>query len=95
MYGSGDHRSFEVIGSDGTFVVNTESNPPRMRVAMRKAHGPYKAGWQQIELKPQPRFLGDFQELAQSIKTGEPLRLSYDHELNLHETLLRASGEMT
>ena len=95
MYGSGDHRSFEVIGSDGTFVVNTESNPPRMRVAMRKAQGPYKAGWQQIELKPQPRFLGDFQELAQSIKTGEPLRLSYDHELNLHETLLRASGEMT
>jgi predicted dehydrogenase len=93
MYGSGDHRSFEVIGSDGTFVVQVESSPPRMRVAMRKAQGPYKAGWQQIELKPQPRFIGDFQELARALKSGQPLKLSYDHELVLHETLLRASGE--
>jgi predicted dehydrogenase len=95
MYGSSDHRSFEVIGSEGTFVVQTESSPPRMRVAMRKAQGPYKAGWQQIELKPQPRFIGDFQELARALKTGQPLKLSYDHELTLHETLLRASGEMS
>jgi predicted dehydrogenase len=95
MYGSGDHRSFEVIGSDGTFVVQTESSPPRMRVAMRKAQGPYKAGWQQIELPPQPRFIGDFKELARAIKSGQPLKLSYDHELILQETLLRASGELS
>ena len=92
MYGSGGHRSFEVIGSDGTFVVYPETS--KMRVAMRKPQGPYKAGWQQIDLPPQPRYVGDFQELARALKSGKPLKHSYEHELTLHETLLRASGEL-
>jgi predicted dehydrogenase len=95
MSGSGDHRSFEVIGTDGSFMVYAESSPPRMRVNMRNPHGPYKAGWQEITLPPQPRFIGDFKELARAIKSGQPLKPSYDHELLLHETLLRASGEIS
>jgi predicted dehydrogenase len=94
MAGSGDHRSFEIIGTDGTFIVHPESGPPRMRVFMRKAQGPYKAGWQDLTLPPQPRFVADFAELAKAIQTGVSLKHSYDHELLLHETLLRASGEM-
>lgn len=95
MAGAGDHRSFEVLGTDGSFVLTPESNPPRMRVHMRKAQGPYKAGWQDITLPPQPRFIGDFKELARSLKTGTPLKQSYEHELLLQETLLRASGELS
>jgi len=94
MSGSGDHRSFEVIGADGSVMVYPESSPPKMRVQVRKAQGPYKAGWQDITLPPQPRFVGDFRELARAIKSGQPLKLSYEHELLLHETLLRASGEL-
>jgi len=94
MSGAGDHRSFEIIGSDGTFMVWPESNPARMRVHLRKAQGAYKAGWQDLTLGPQPRFAGDFQELAKAITSGEPLRLLYDHELLLQETLLRAAGEL-
>ena len=94
MAGAGDHRSFEVIGTDGTVMVHAESNPPRMQVHLRKAQGPYQAGWQEIRLPPQPRFVGDFKELARALKTGQPLKHSYDHELLLHETLLRAAGEM-
>ena len=94
MAGSGDHRSFEIIGTDGTFIVHPESAPPRMRVFMRNAKGPYKAGWQDLTLPPQPRFVADFAELAKAIQAGKPLKHSYDHELLLHETLLRASGEM-
>jgi predicted dehydrogenase len=94
MAGAGDHRSLEIVGSDGTFMLWPEANPPRMRVYMRKALGNYKAGWQEMTLPPQPRFIGDFQELARALKTGQPLKLSYDHELVLHETLLRASGEI-
>ncbi|MBC7925908.1 MAG: Gfo/Idh/MocA family oxidoreductase [Bryobacteraceae bacterium] len=93
MYGSGDHRSFEVIGSEGTFAVYPETS--KMRVAMRKAQGPYKTGWQQIDLPPQPRYIGDFQEMARALKSGKPLKHSYEHELTLHETLLRASGEIS
>ena len=95
MSGSGDHRSFEILGTDGSFVLNPEANPPRMQVNMRKAQGPYKAGWQNIVLPPQPRFVGDFKELARAIKSGQPLKHSYDHELLLQETLLRASGELS
>ncbi len=95
MGGSGDHRSFEIIGTDGTFIVHPESAPPRMRVFMRNAKGPYKEGWQDLTLPPQPRFVPDLAELARAIQTGAPLRQSYDHELLLQETLLRASGEMT
>ncbi|NWF83147.1 MAG: Gfo/Idh/MocA family oxidoreductase [Bryobacteraceae bacterium] len=95
MAGAGDHRSLEIIGTDGTVMVWPESNPPRMRVHMRRPQGPYRAGWQEITLGPQPRFVGDFAELGKAITTGQPLRLSYDHELLLHETLLRASGELT
>jgi predicted dehydrogenase len=95
MAGSGDHRSFELIGTDGTIMVWPEASPPRMRVHMRNPQGPYKAGWQDISLPPQPRFVGDFKELARALKNGQPLKLSYDHELLLHETLLRVSGEIS
>jgi hypothetical protein len=95
MSGAGDHRSLEVIGTDGTIMVWPESSPPRMRVHLRKAQGPYVAGWQEISLPPQPRFVGDFQELARAIKNDQPLKLSYDHELVLQETLLRVSGELS
>jgi predicted dehydrogenase len=94
MGGSGDHRSFEIIGTDGTILVHPEANPPRMRVFMRKAQGQYKAGWQDLTLPPQPRFVPDFAELARAIQNKKPLKHSYDHELLLHETLLRASGEI-
>jgi predicted dehydrogenase len=92
--GTSEHRSFELIGTEGSVIVYPETSPPRMRVFVRKAQGPYKAGWQSIDLPPQPRFIADFKELGQAIKTGRPLKHSYDHELLLHETLLRASGEM-
>ena len=95
MAGAGDHRSFEVLGTNGTFVVHPETNPPTMRVYMRHAQGPYNAGWQDIVLPPQPRFVADFAELARAIQNGEPLKNSYDHELLLQETLLRASGEIS
>jgi predicted dehydrogenase len=95
MYGSDQHRSFELIGTEGSIMVQpVETSKPKMRVAMRKAQGPYKAGWQEIDLPPQPRYAGDFQELARALKSGQPLKLSYDHELLVHETLLRAAGEM-
>lgn len=95
MAGSSDHRSFEIIGTDGTFVVHPESAPPRMRVFMKRAQGPYQPGWQDLTLPPQPRFVPDFAELAKAIQEGIPLKHSYDHELLLHETLLRASGELS
>jgi len=95
MFGSGQHRSFELIGSDGSFMIQPLDGNAKMTVAMRQAKGPYKQGWQEIALGPQPRYIADFAELARAIQSNTPLKLSYDHELWVHETLLRASGEMS
>ena len=94
MYGSGDHRSFEVIGTDGTFMVQPLGGHSKARVAMRRARGPYKEGWQTLDLGPQPRYTADFVEFARAFQSETPLKYSYDHELLVHETLLRASGMM-
>jgi predicted dehydrogenase len=88
------NRSFEVIGTDGSILINPMEPAPVARIQLREARGPYQRGAQEIKLPPQPRFIRDFEELARSIQSATPLRYSYDHELLLQETLLRASGEI-
>ncbi len=87
------HRSFEVIGTDGSILLDPMEPGVTARIQLRTAQGPYSKGVQEVKFGPQPRFVKDFEELARSIKTGTPLKYSYDHELLLQETLLRASGE--
>jgi len=94
MPGATQHRSFEIIGTEGAITIQPVEPGNRMRVSMREAKGPYKAGWQEIELPPQPRYTGDFKDMARAIQTRTPLTYSYDFELLVHETILRAAGEM-
>ncbi len=82
------NRSFEVIGTDGTMLVEPMEPVPILRVKLRNKSR------QEIKLPAQPRFIKDFQDLARAIKSGTELKYSYDHELLLQETLLRASGEI-
>ena len=63
-----------------------------MKVGMREARGPYKKGWQEIKLERFPYDVQEFKDFARALRTGTPLKYSYDHELLVHETLLRASG---
>jgi predicted dehydrogenase len=90
MAGSGPHRSFEVIGTDGSFVIRPIEPGTKMQVVMREPTGPYREGWQDVELPRQERYVEDFEDLARALKTGTPLKYSYDHELLVQETLLRA-----
>jgi predicted dehydrogenase len=89
MAGQSEHRSYELIGTDGTFVIQPVEPGTKVRVSMRTARGPYRAGWQEVEIPPQIRFAGDFRDLAHAIQTGGPLKYSYDYELLVQETLLR------
>jgi len=89
------HRSFELIGSGGSFTIQPISGRRTMRVNMREARGPYQAGWQEIELEPHPYDVHEFKDFARAIRTGEPLEFSYDHELLVHETLLRGAGHIS
>lgn len=88
------HRSFEVIGTDGSIMVDPMEPSITARVNLRDAQGRYRKGLQEISFPPEPRFVKDFEELARSINSGSPLKYSYDHELLLQEALLRASGEI-
>lgn len=90
MAGSGGHRSFEIVGTDGSFVIKPIEPGDKVQVMMREARGPYRAGWQDVEMPKHVRYVGDFQELARALKTGEPLKHSYDHELAVQEALIRA-----
>jgi len=94
MSGAEGHRSFEVIGTDGTFLIQPMEPHPIMKVHLRNAAGPYKKGWQEVRPPEQPRYVADFQELARAVQSGTALKYSYDHEFLLQETLLRASGEI-
>ena len=93
MAGSSEHRSFEVIGTDGTFLIQP-LRPAAVRVIVREDRGPYKKGWHNLQLPRGSLYTGDFKDLARAIKSKQPLKYSYDHELLLQETVLRASGEI-
>ena len=86
MPGASQHRSFELIGSEGAIVIQPIEPGTRMRVSMREARGPYRAGWQDVEMASQPRYVGDFRELARAIRTCAPLKYSYDYELPVEES---------
>ena len=83
------HRSFEILGTNGTARVQP-IEPPTLTIDLAKAAGPYKSGAQQIELPPYRRYLPEFTELAASIRSGKPLSVSFATELLVQETLLRA-----
>lgn len=94
MPGHTPHRSFEIIDTDGTVLLQPIERDCRMRITLRQARGPYKEGARTVDFPGQERYIGDFRELAAAIRDNRPLKYSYDYELAVHETILRASGEL-
>jgi predicted dehydrogenase len=87
----GNYRTFEILGANGTATVRPFS-PYRLLVDLKEAVGPYKAGFQKIEIArpPGPPFVGDFAELARVVREGEKPSYSAEHDLISHEALLKA-----
>lgn len=87
----GNYRTFEILGTNGTATVRPFS-PYRLLVDMKAAAGPYKVGFQKIDMTrpPGPPFVGDFAELARVIRDGEKPSYSAEHDLITHEALLKA-----
>ena len=93
MSGADDHSSFELLGTDGSFrPAGRIAFSDRCMSSMRKPQGPYKAGWQDIALPPQPRFVGDFKELARRDQVRSAAQTFLRSRTAVQETLLRASG---
>ena len=83
------HRSFEILGTNGTARVQP-IEPPTLMFDLAKAAGSYQAGAQHIEMPTYRRYLPEFTELAASVRSGQPLSVSPETELIVQETLLRA-----
>jgi predicted dehydrogenase len=88
--GARRHRAFEVLGTNGTAVVRP-IEPPRLEIDLATAAGPYKAGVQAVTLPAFRRYVGDFEELAQAVRSQRPLSNTPEQDLLVQETLLRAS----
>lgn len=88
--GASRHRAIEIFGSRGNAVIRP-IEPPSLEIDLAAAAGPYRQGWQKVELPPYERYAGDIDELAAALLDGKPMLVSLDQELDIQETLLRAS----
>ncbi len=87
---SGAYRAFEVLGTGGTATIRP-IEPPELTIDLVRAAGPYRAGLNRQEWPDWRRFVGDFLDLAAAVRGQRPLSVTLDQELDIHETLLRAS----
>jgi predicted dehydrogenase len=85
-------RRFQVAGDAGALeIMPMESG--QATLSLLESKGGYGKGAQQIELKREGgRYDGEFRDLARAIWGEEALAWGGDHDLAVHETLLRASG---
>ena len=82
--GSGAHRTFEILGNKGSAVVRP-IEPPSLLLDL--------AGGRRTPPMPEyKRYVDDFRDLASAIREGKKLTVTSADELDIQETLLRASG---
>ena len=81
-------RSFEVLGSNGTAVLQP-IEPPMLSIELVSAAGPYKKGTQTVPMPPYARYEADFIELAAAVRGERKLSVSLEEELAVQETLLK------
>ncbi|HKS36082.1 MAG TPA: Gfo/Idh/MocA family oxidoreductase [Verrucomicrobiae bacterium] len=86
---AGTHRSFEILGTNGTATLKP-IEPPTLQIDLAKAAGPYVSGKQTVPMPDYRRYVGDFVELAAAVRRQRPLSVTLDEELLVQETVIRA-----
>jgi predicted dehydrogenase len=86
---AGAHRSFEILGTNGTALLKP-IEPPALQIDLAKAAGPYSAKSQAVTLPAYRRYVACFAELAEAVRGQRPLSVSLEEELLVQETLMRA-----
>ena len=85
-------RQFVVCGDKGTVDIRPLERP-RLQLALSAPQGPYKKGYQQVELPAMPgRYDDQLIEFARIIRGEIQPNYSPSHDLIVHEAVLRASG---
>jgi predicted dehydrogenase len=86
----GERRQFVVCGSEGTCQVQP-LDAPNVRIALSKAQGSYRKGYQEFVFGDYPRYVGDMADLARIIHGEKEPDYSYEHDLAVLETTLTAA----
>jgi len=88
--GASSHRNFEVLGTNGTAVIQP-LEAPELHIDLAKPAGPYTKGMQKVQLPVYKRYVDDLIELAAAVRGEKKLVVSLDQELAIQRTLLSAS----
>jgi predicted dehydrogenase len=85
------HRYVEILGSNGSAKAQPFA-PVRLRVQLKEAAGPYRAGEQNLEPPTPPglAYTPDFAEMAAVIRRGQAPTYPAAHDLMTQEVLLTA-----
>ena len=86
---SGRYRCFEILGTQGTAIVNP-IEPPGLVIDLAKPGGPYQAGLNTVPMPRYLRYVPEFADLAVKIREGKKLAVSPEEDLLVQETLMRA-----
>jgi len=84
-------RHLVVCGSEGTCHIQP-LDAPKVRLALSTPRDKYKQGYQEIPFGNYPRHVADAADLAKIIRHEKAPDFSYDYDLTVQETVLRACG---
>ncbi|HVX14275.1 MAG TPA: Gfo/Idh/MocA family oxidoreductase [Pirellulales bacterium] len=84
-------RQLTVCGTGGTFHVQP-LDEPTVRATFAAPHGEYRAGYQDLHVGKYERYVGDAADMAAILRGEKESHFSYDHDLAVQETVLRAAG---
>ncbi|HUT29342.1 MAG TPA: Gfo/Idh/MocA family oxidoreductase [Sedimentisphaerales bacterium] len=88
----GSRRQFVVCGDQGTVDIRPLERP-RLRLALERDRGQYKKGYQDVELPKMPgRYDEQLIDFARIVRGEKAPDYTAEHDLIVHEALLRASG---
>ncbi len=87
----GSRRHLVVCGTRGTFHIEPLDNP-KVRLTLSQACGDYTKGTQIVELPKYRRYVDDAAEMASAIRGEIVFPYSYEHDLAVQRTVLKASG---
>lgn len=85
----GARRHLVVCGTEGTFHIQPLDDPAA-RVALSAARGSYKKGYQDVRFGPFERYVADAADMASILRGEKASDFSFEHDLAVQETLLRA-----